>query len=175
MNSCAIMGHHPSRFKFKYKENNAGCKRLKKHMREQFIALYEKGVRRFLTGGTLGVDIWSSEILLRLRTEPQYSKIELVTVIPFEGHDRDWDEHNKRRLDFLKAHSEVIIASSESGAVNYRRRDQYMLDHADCLLAVFGNDFTVRTSIGQTVNYALKKNMPVILIHPDHAKVICIQ
>lgn len=42
--SCAITGHRPTRFKFGYKENYTGCKRLKKRLYEQFALLYEKGV-----------------------------------------------------------------------------------------------------------------------------------
>lgn len=30
MKSCAITGHRPARFKWKYKENDTRCKRLKK-------------------------------------------------------------------------------------------------------------------------------------------------
>lgn len=51
--SCAIISHRPNRFKWKYKENNNGCKRLKKRVNEQIVALYERGVRRFLVGGGL--------------------------------------------------------------------------------------------------------------------------
>lgn len=53
LRTCAVTGHRPTRFKWKYNENNNGCKRLKKRMHAQFIVLYEKGVRRFLVGGAL--------------------------------------------------------------------------------------------------------------------------
>ena len=59
MLSCAVIGHKPTRFKFKYKENMSGCKRLKKRLHDQFVLLYEKGVRRFYVGGALGVDMWA--------------------------------------------------------------------------------------------------------------------
>ena len=71
MNTCAIIGHRPTRFRFKYQENNAGCKRLKKRLHDQFMLLYDNGVRRFLIGGSLGVDIWSGEILLKLKEQPE--------------------------------------------------------------------------------------------------------
>ena len=60
-------------------------------MHDQFIVLYEKGVRRFLVGGSLGVDQWAGEIILRLKEQPEYSDIELVVVLPFPGHDTQWD------------------------------------------------------------------------------------
>ena len=37
---CAIISHHPKRFKWKYKESNNGCKRLKKRLNGQIVALY---------------------------------------------------------------------------------------------------------------------------------------
>ncbi len=67
MKTCAITGHRPTRFRFKYNESYAGCKRLKKRLRGQFTLLYGQGVRRFLVGGALGVDMWSREILLELK------------------------------------------------------------------------------------------------------------
>lgn len=39
--ACAITGHRPTRFKWKYNENNNGCKRLKRRLKEQFVLFYE--------------------------------------------------------------------------------------------------------------------------------------
>ena len=56
---CAITGHRPSRFKFKYSEDYALCKKIKANMLEVFRKLHdEKEVRRFYVGGALGVDMW---------------------------------------------------------------------------------------------------------------------
>lgn len=49
LKSCAITGHRPTRFKFKYNEDYAGCKRLKKRLHDQFAALYEQGVREYVS------------------------------------------------------------------------------------------------------------------------------
>lgn len=51
-------------------------------MKEQFVQLYDKGVRCFYDGGALGVDLWSGELLLELKEQPEYSDIELVLVLP---------------------------------------------------------------------------------------------
>lgn len=171
MLTCAITGHRPTRFKFKYKEDNNGCKRLKKRLHDQLVQLYKMGYRRFYTGGAMGVDMWSAEILLRLREQPEYSGIQLIVVVPFEGFDKDWDEWHKRRNCFIKAHAEVVVVSSKSGAEGYRERNYYMVDHADCLLAVYDNLRTIRSGTGMTVNYARKKGLPIICIHPDRATV----
>lgn len=83
MYTCAITGHRPTRFPFKYNENDSRCRRIKRRLREQFILLYQHGVRRFLVGGALGVDQWSGEILLKLQLEHEYRDIELVVVLPY--------------------------------------------------------------------------------------------
>ena len=168
--ACAITGHRPTRFRFKYDENNNGCKRIKKRIRDQLIQLYEQGFRQFWVGGALGVDMWAGEILLRLKEKPEYNEIQLMIALPFEGHDEGWIEHNRRRMAFLIRHSTqtVIVGQKDAPpAVNYRRRNEYMVDRADCLLAVYDNDRSIRSGTGMTVRLAEKKGLPITLIHPD--------
>ena len=172
--TCAITSHRPTRFRFKYDENNNGCKRIKKRIRDQLIQLYEQGFRQFWVGGALGVDMWAGEILLRLKEQLEYSEIQLMIALPFEGHDANWEERSRRRMAFLIKHSTETVIVGEKGsstATNYRRRNEYMVDHADCLLAVYDNDRSIRSGTGMTVNYARKQGLPIILIHPDTAAV----
>ena len=102
---CAITGHRPSRFKFKYSEDYALCKRIKASMLEVFRKLHdEKEVRRFYVGVALGVDMWAAEQILRLKEQPGYENIELVVALPFVGHDAKWDQRSKRRMEFILQH-----------------------------------------------------------------------
>ena len=144
---------------------------MKKRLKEQFIKQHEQGVHTFLIGGSLGVDIWSGEILLTMRKDPEYSDIHLIVVIPFEGHDNTWDEHNKTRLAFLKAHAEVVVVSREPEPASYYKQSQYLLNCADCLIAVFDMDYTVRSHVGRIVSKAARQKIPVAYIHPDTGKV----
>lgn len=173
LHSCAVIGHRPTRFKWKYNENNNGCKRLKKRMRDQFILLYEKGVRRFYVGGGLGVDMWAGEIILRLKERPEYSDIELIVAIPFPGHDERWDARSKKRLDFLIRHSSMhIIVNKTADKKSFFQRNCYMVDHADYLLAVYDNDSNIPSNTRLVVNYARNKGTYMIFIHPDNLSVV---
>ncbi len=168
MKTCAITGHRPTRFKFKYNENHSDCKRLKKRLHDQFIVLYGQGVRRFLVGGALGVDMWSGEILLKLKEQPEYGNIELVIVLPHPGHDKRWDEQSKKRMALLLKHcTEHLTIGEDASPESFYKRNRYLVDHADCLVAVYDKDNPIRSGTGMTVNYALKKSLPVICISPD--------
>lgn len=92
--------HSGTLHKFKYRENLICCKRLKKRLQESFVRLYAEGGRKFLVGGALGVGLWSGEILIRLKEQPEYSELHLILAIPFEGHDADWGDRSRKRLAF---------------------------------------------------------------------------
>lgn len=173
MQVCAITGHRPSRFRFKHKENTSGCKRLKKRLREQMEWLYAQGIRVFWVGGALGVDMWAGEILLRMKELPEYSDLELHIALPGPEHDKLWDARSKTRMAFLIRHStECVIVGTSLAPADYRKRNQYMVDRADILLAVYDNDHSIRSGTGMTVNYACKKKgLPIIFIHPDSHEV----
>lgn len=169
--ACAVTGHRPSRFKFKYSEDYSLCKKIKRAMFNQFKKLYdEQGVRRYYVGGALGVDMWAGELILRLKEQPGYGDIELIVVLPFEGHDAKWDERSKRRMDFLlRMCSDCVIVGKENCRESYIKRNCYMVDHADYLVAVYDNERNSRSGTVQFVKYARKKQIIIILIHPDTA------
>lgn len=119
-------------------------------------------------GGALGGDMWSGEILLKMKQEPEYSDIGLVVVLPYPDHDERWDERSKKRLAFLIKHSaECITVGQKAWRESFMQRNRYLVDHADCLLAVYDNERSVRSGTGMTVHYAEKKGLPMKIIHPD--------
>ena len=129
---CAITGHRPSRFKLKYSEDYALCKKIKANMLEVFRKLHdEKEVRRFYVSGALGVDMWAAEQIFRLKEQPGY----------------------------------------EDCCENYVKRNCYMVDQANYLVAVYDDVWNLRSGTMQCVRYARKNDVPVVLIPPDTANI----
>lgn len=105
----------------------------------------EEGIFRFYVGGTLGVDMWAAEQLLYLKEQPGYQDIELIVALPFEGHDSKWDAMSKQRLQIIIHNATKCIVIGQSGtASDYKKRNYYMVDHADFLLAVHDIRITAR-------------------------------
>ena len=50
---------------------------------------------------------------------------------------------------------------------SYKKRNYYMVDHAEYLIGVFDNQKKLRSGTSQTVNYALHQGKVITLIHPD--------
>jgi len=169
---CTITGHRPARFKFKYNEHYKLCIKIKKVLRQYIESYYAQGVRKFWTGGSIGVDTWASEIILQMKKEPEFYDIELYVAIPFPGFDAKFDAKQKARLKNILADcTESIVVSDAYSRDAYRRRNYYMVDQSDCVLAVYDNDRSLRSGTGMTVHYAQKKGLTVVLIHPDTAVV----
>lgn len=168
--SCAVIGCHPTRFKFKYQEQNNGCKKIKKVLDQQLRQIYESGVHRFLIPGTLGVGIWAGEMLLRMKEQPEYSELELVMVLPYAGHESAWDSHNKTRLTFLLCHATDKITLTGKGSKDYQQTYFYMAEQCEKLVAVC--DDPSQDDAGQAVICARKKGCAVTIIHPDNGKII---
>ncbi len=169
--SCAFIGCHPTRFKFKYKENYTLCKKIKAALLEQAKTVYKLGVRQFYVGGALGVDMWAGEAVLYLKGLDAYPGVTLTCVIPFKGHDSQWDSPSVKRLArLLSCCDEAISACSAERSDAYKIRNYYLVDNAECLIAVHDNAAAERTGVSQTVNYARKRNREIVLIHPDTAK-----
>ena len=66
-NACAITGHRPKSFPWKYNETDPGCVLLKEVLAGQISELVNKGVTDWFSGMALGVDIYldsSSSLML---------------------------------------------------------------------------------------------------------------
>ena len=173
MESCAVAGPKPTRFKFGYKEDNSLCRKIKKAMLRQFRRLYRKrGVRRFYIGGTIGVNLWAGELLLKLKEDPGYEDLELAVILPFPGHDAKWDVRSRKRLEYLVRHSvEHLTAGTEDCRESYISQNRYLVDHAQCLVAVGEEHREQETESFQVTTYAREKGLEIIYIHPDTAEV----
>jgi len=69
-------------------ENVPECTALKAALRREIEALCDLGVTKFLTGVTIGVDMWYEEIVIDLIAHGR--EIEMIAVVPFRDPDEKW-------------------------------------------------------------------------------------
>ncbi len=120
----------------------------------------------------MGVDMWAAELLLRMKEQQAYQDVELCLALPFEGYNTDWDDWHRKRMDFICRYAEKVLVLGEMpSSESYKKRNYYMVEQAGHMIAVYDNAHNMRSGTQQTVNYAKKKGLQIIYIHPDTAQV----
>jgi len=166
------MGHNPQRFKFKFNEEAPLCKKIKAALQEQIEILYSQGVRLFFVCCSVGVDTWAAEIILDLQRQKEYAEIKLFCAIPFPEHaERFTSRQKKRYREILNNCTEKQTINNHYSPVAYKRCCYFAIDNAQNLITVYDQDKSVRNITGTTANYAMKKNLHIVYIHPDTATV----
>ena len=109
----------------------------------------QEGVRHFISGMAIGVDMYAAEIVLELKAE--YPFITLEAAIPCETQAAKWSEPLRDRyykIAELCDHETMLQKQYTSDCM--QKRNQYMVNHADILLAVWDGS---SSGTGSTVRY----------------------
>ena len=94
--------------------------------------------------------------------------IKIIVVVPFIGYDSKWPDQSKHRLKkLIQNANDSIVISHSADVSSYKKRNYYMVDHAEYIIGVFDNQKKLRSGTAQTVNYALHQGKVITLIHPD--------
>ncbi|MDR3084710.1 MAG: DUF1273 domain-containing protein [Christensenellaceae bacterium] len=168
MKSCCFTGHRPADLELLRDEEGEDCRLMKEALYALIRGLaLERGVRHFISGMALGLDQIAAEAVLRLKAELQ---VTLEAALPFEGQGLSWSsEHEGRHRRILKS-CDSVVAMQEGYSIGcYHRRNRYMVEKADVLLAVWSG----KTSGGsyQTLNYARKKGKPIVILRVPELRV----
>ena len=163
MKTCAFTGHRPKGLG--YPESDERCAALKEKLRSLIIRMIEeKGVTHFISGMAQGVDMYAAEIVLELKK--QHPQITLECAIPYERQAVRWPEALRNRYFSIAEHcdKETMLQTHYTQDCLWKR-NQYMVDHADIVLAVC--NMRLHSGSKQTVLMARRRLKPVWLIFPD--------
>jgi uncharacterized phage-like protein YoqJ len=166
--ACAFAGQKPSSFSFGYDEENMKCRKLKLLMSSQIMALIDKGVTTFLTGMSLGADMWGSEIVLECkRKRPD---LKLIAVLPCETQADKWSVEQRERYFNLLAECDEAVYASHHYTLNCTFiRDRWLIDHANFVLATFNGN--MKSNTAYIIRYAYDSRRTIITINPDTLEV----
>lgn len=166
--TCAFTGHRPQNLPFRFNENDERCIALKQKLRDCIVQLIEQeGVRHFISGMAIGIDMYAAEIVLALKAE--YSFITLEAAIPCETQAAKWSEPLRDRYYKIAELCDYeTMLQSQYTSDCMQKRNRYMVDHTDILLAVWDG---TPSGTGSTVKYARTKSKSVWVIDPHSLEV----
>lgn len=162
---CSITGQAQNRFPFGFDEEDYRCINLKIKILQQIGILYDQyDARTFISDCSLGVSMWSAEIVAGLM--PLHPDIELFCIMPYEEQATKWpNEYRNRFFDLHENCTETVLINTAFTTTCLLECSEYLISECDMLLAVCDNsDFG--NVIRRINRYATQKNLSVININP---------
>ena len=161
--TCCVTGHRD----LPQREIN----HVKVALRREIEKAVVDGFTCFISGFAEGVDQFFVEIVLELqRLNPM---IELVAVIPYKNRLNKLIE-KKRTYEMLEACADVVVIREKYQPSVYSRRNRYMVEHSDRVIAVYDGREKGGTAVTIRFAHLLKKELREIpvgeIIVPEHLK-----
>ena len=151
---CCCTGHRPKSFPYPYGKDGQKHKEYLKQLKQKILlAVKEYGVTRFISGMAIGADMDFAE----------HYPIALECAIPCSSQTLKWDEKDKLRYEsIIKRADEINIISERYTAGCMFKRNRYMVDKSEIVIAVFNG--VEKGGTWYTINYAKKENKVILLI-----------
>ena len=151
--TCTFTGHRPERLELPEKQ-------VIQWLDEQIRQAINDGYTEFITGMQRGVDIWAAEAFLKLRKEGK--PIRLISAVAFREMENRWESSwQERYRNIISASDEVHYICDKPGKKAFFARNQWMVDHAHRLIAVYTG---APGGTKGTIEYARKLKREVVQI-----------
>ena len=158
--TCCFTGHRPEKLPWGGDESDARCLKLKEELACCIDGAYLAGCRHFICGMARGCDMLFAEAALALRGK--HPEVTLEAAIPCDTQADGWRADERRRYEHLTAEcDEVTFVAHAYSPGCMQRRNEYMVERSDVLIAVFNG------TAGGTMNTILcaqRKGLRVITI-----------
>lgn len=159
---CSFTGYRPSKLSFLRKKDGLRYRKLYRLLKNEVIAMTQKGVMDFQTGMAQGIDLMCAEIVLGLK---KHIAVRLFCAIPCHDQYQGWNEEDIALYKRVLTEADGVTYVSSGGYYEgcMQKRNRYLVDTAQFLIAVYDGQ---RGGTMSTVNYAKKKKRTVIIINP---------
>ena len=169
-----ITGHRPKNLTWGYNENDDNCTKFKEVFGNLFLDLFYEPTY-FICGMAMGIDLIAGEIVADIKQmmeeeEPDAPPIFLEAVIPCDNQTLNWNNEYVRRYNkLLKNCSKTTFISHQYNKFCMIKRNHYIVDNCDILIAVWNNEQSGGTAA--TIDYAKKVGRKIIYINPYTLKI----
>jgi len=162
--TLCFTGHRPDKFPsydYRHPENVKMLMKLKETIIDK---IERRGIDTFITGMAIGVDIWSAQIVLKLKEK--YPHIKLVCAIPCAEQYSRWNKNDIEVYHKVIKQADLVYYVSDEPYTPWcmHVRDKWMVDNAKLVIAVWDEGKDGGT--WGTVKYAVKRQRNITHLHP---------
>lgn len=163
--SCCFTGHRPEHLPWGRNEEHPDCAAFYLRLTSAIEEMIQKGCLHFYCGMAQGVDTFAAQIVLGLRDANPDMGVKLTAVCPHAGQASRWGAKDKQLYQFLlKLANEVVLIDQEYSKSCFHRRNRYMVDRCEYIIA--GYDGVSKGGTSSTVAYARRKNRQILMVPP---------
>ena len=165
LKTVAFTGHRPEKLPWGTNENSPEGTLFKFRLREALEYLIGRGYVNFLSGATRGFDTIAAEIVISLRDV--YPWIKLIVVLPCADQAARGNADDRERWENIvhnSDHVETLAPVFDKSCMF--RRNRYLVDNADLVLAAYHKGSTGGTAM--TVEYAREQGVKVRRLSFEH-------
>ena len=151
---CCFTGHRPQKLSRPVDD-------IKVDLENEILAAVRDGYTCFISGMAYGTDIWAGTIVVRLKD--RFPDLKLIAAVPFPDFAAFWSDEWKHRYDFLLSRADYVrVICPEYCPEAYRLRNQWMVNHASRLIAVYDGK---PGGTYNTIRYAMQAGLTVITLN----------
>ncbi|MEY8444704.1 DUF1273 domain-containing protein [Enterococcus ratti] len=153
-----------------FKENDPKITVIKKVLKKEIQQLVEEGLEWVLTSGNLGIELWVTEAVTKLKDD--YPELKLGIIYPFKGFGHNWKESNQEKKRLSQQIADYVDAVSHEG---YHSPDQFknhtcfLLEHTQGCLLIYDPEFPGKTQyfLRDAQTYQQKHSYEIRMIGMD--------
>ncbi len=156
---CCVTGHRPKGFPFPYGNDGPMFHVYKKALLCEIRKIVLMGYTKFISGMADGADLDFAEYILYLKNHEEFDiNLEAALPYPVKPTKRPTD-YSDRRDDILLDCDTVYAVSPAYHKGCMQKRNRYMVDKADIVLAVWNGE--QKGGTWDTIKYARSQNKQI--------------
>ena len=156
--TCAFTGHRNIKYGHKAELSNL--------LQRAIGYAYNKGCRRFITGGAIGFDTEAAREVIRFRLS--HPDVSLILFLPCLDQDASWTARQRDSYDYVLASADEVTYISEVYDKNcMKRRNQAMAEQCDIMIGYVGH---ARSGSSQNLRIATTLGKETYNLYPKLEK-----
>ena len=160
---CCVTGHRPGGFPFPREQKNEAYLRYLEKLEEAIRTLIGQNFRSFISGMAEGADLDFASCVITLRDQGFPISLEAALPYPIPPRKYNSSRPQSEREALLGLCDTVTAVSPYYFRGCMQKRNRYMVDRADMVLAVWNGE--ERGGTWNTIDYAISRNKEIRYIH----------
>ncbi|MCT2537342.1 SLOG family protein [Aquibacillus koreensis] len=167
MKVLTVTGYKPIEMNI-FKANDHKIDFIKQAIKKRLIQYVEEGLEWVLMSGQMGVELWTSEVIMELK---ENYDIKFGLIPPFENQDKNWPEPYQMLLEeasmFADFH-QTLYKDEYKGPYQFKARDKWLIEKSDACLILLDEEFpgSTRFFLDEAKRAGQKKHYPILTITP---------